>query len=287
MRRILIPALCLLLIGSFAVSADASALSLLFPGDVNKLEDNDYELILTGGDRYLDKGDVLLGIIEIQKTKKALTSDFKVPTYETFTAVVAIECTSVAGSGSSWDFGFGPTTAAWSTFGQGLPTPTAAGTMGMVYSDWRAALSDPFIAVVDGGGVSLTLQDSLETAHKNFTTLMWEIGYDGAPGLFWTAHGDSNDISAIQHLDFATALNVTFRAAGWPLLKHDFLSYGVMSDVQGDGGKENDPIVGPFHIATDGDWYIKPTPEPGSLALLGLGLAACAGMVYRRRRNKA
>jgi len=315
MRRIVIPMLCLAVLCLAATQSQAAGLSMLFPGTVNKLEDNDWEILIIGDqDTLLEKGEVLLGMLEIQKSLQAENENiFKDPVLDTFTAIFAIQVKDVALAGANdpwigYKYEFQPYDPTnWSTkfAALGLPDMSSANSAGAIYFDHRTSTSDPFVEVVwdDDNDpltpeVPLPLKDSLETAWKDNTTLLWEYGWGVTGKEHWTTITNTMDMANTSlAISNYVAMNVTAYGAGPILLPHNWLGrpastpalkywFPDETDIQGFGGIGSG-LQGPWALVTDGDWYIKPTPEPGSLALLGLGLVACAGMVYRRRKNNA
>ena len=299
MRRLLILGLCLSVVALASTSANAGALSLLFPDSstVNLLEDQDWEyLVDSDEDGLVSEGDYLVGMIYIQDVFDAEDlSKNNTATDSTFSAVFVLEVTDVSDASGLKAFTFGAAGKdVWDTLEDadgnnlGLSDPVDDETVGVVYDDSSDPFQDP--------GAGTILADALDTATDG--TLLWEWGFrEGDATEFWNAIANTDDINSLFILQVYASLNQTHSyAAGDSIdfLKHNFqwdgvadstnpLGLNVYSEIQGYGGL---PSVdeGHFDIATDTDFYIVPTPEPGSLALLGLGLLA-GGIVIRRRRS--
>jgi len=291
MRRILIPLAVLVILGIQVPTASASAVALLEPYVVNWLEDDDFEIAFLGGDT-LEKGDVLVGMVVINPFVQTMEGPNKddqrlvVDNKSTFTGIFAVQVASKSGSGP-YDYTFaGISQANWLAL-TGY-TPASADTKAILWSDDDA---DTYIDPSAGAN----FKDALATARDG--VYLWEFGFDDAdPGdLFWEARADYDviaDISgAASSLRFNAALDVTDQGAGPNLLPfslYDVLGAsrfnGVYSDVA-IVGRNTLGSTGYFPVTTDSEIYLKPTPEPGTLALLGLGLLGLGGVVYRRRRS--
>jgi hypothetical protein len=295
MRRFLILGLCVAVIGLASYGAQANALSMLFPYTVNVLEDNDWESIIMGdGDDDLEVGEVLVGMLYVQEVWDALGPGSNTATTETFTAVFALQVLDLDTSGQFPIYTFGAIAKDdWDTLvddtnqNLGLTDPMHEGTVGQVFSD----TSNPFI----DESASDSMADSIMTAIEG--QLLWEIGFrEGDATEFWTALTNSTTISTLFILQTRISINVLeYYDLSKTLLKHDYLWDGatdainplglhVFSEIQGYGGLSS-VDNGNFDLSTDTDFYIVPTPEPASLALFGLGLAAACGLVVRRRRR--
>ena len=300
MRRIVIPTLCLAVLCLGAVPAlSASALSHLYPGTVNALEDNDWESVLKGdGDRFLEVGEYLVGMLEIQTFRDEWGTDTYTPTWpeQTVVAVFALEVAKITAIGSNFLYEFGAMDKdLWDTLTDstnqnlGLTDPVADGTVGIVFSDG----SNPYVDQT----VSDSEADSLATALDG--DKLWEIGFTGnGSNEFWTTLTNSMDINQLFLLQVRVSLNAThYYNPSIKLLNHSHLWDGVadainpagtyaFTNIHGYGGLSS-INNGVWDISTDTDFFLYPTPEPGSIALLGLGLVACGGMIYRRRKNSA
>ena len=309
MRYVSTGLVCVAVLLASGAVASAGGTSLIIKDNltITHLEDNDWEFLLnangslSGADSIVDVGDFLVGMYTIQFIDDAHPGT--TPGYPknltsatgSISAVFLLEVTgkdtvtpSIVGGA---DFLFGPAgTAKWTAVG--LPTPTDADTMVLMYDD---ASPFPFIDAKTGAFAT-----DIATAVDG--TLFWEFGFAGGgidPTEFWGAQVSTDDISSVAAGlgAFAGSLNVTHTHAGFGLLPHDFVFSGgnvgpgdageIFSQFQFTGGFETlDGGISSFWDAqTDTDVYVRATPEPGSLALLGLGLAACGGWVIRRRRK--
>jgi hypothetical protein len=288
----LIPTLVLAVLCLSVTQVQASsATSLLFPDEVTKLEDDDWEsMVDMNQNNILDQGDFLFGMLVIQYGQQAGTSNTKWPTYDTFTGEFLMKVGSVTQVGTQWKYVMVPATALeWAAIntatGYDLELPTASGSFGTIYSDKRPNLTsnwvDPFAATVTA---------ALDTADTNVTTPIWDFGFAGKSDEHWTAVANQQNFDANLQVTTYASINVTYKyPGGVPLLFHNYLGslgytqYTGPVQMQGYGVLEASS-PGVFMLKTDTDFYMKPTPEPGSLALLGLGLAAC-GIIIRRRRK--
>lgn len=303
MRRILIPALVCLAVVTFAAGAHASALGLLYKDGIttNHLEDNDWEFWHdTDSSGTFNVGDLLIGMFEIQQIRDVDPGGKPVvpTTTNTFTGVFVVEVASVNTASPTYsggaDYTFTPTATNWSTLGYGLPVRTSTDSFTIVFDDSSSPFLNPNPAA------STSVNDALATATDG--TRLWEFGFAGGgsdPFELWLAQANGLSPLTVTRLDFQAALNITHTyapALGLKILDNDFVfrgadgiggPLGIYSQVQLTGSLEAPGVDDSrwFDIKTDADFYIKPTPEPGSLILLGLGLAACGGVVYRRRRN--
>jgi hypothetical protein len=296
-----------LLVGGAVAQAGGTSLIIKDSQTITHLEDNDWEFLLNADgslsdkDSIVDVGDYLVGMYTIQFLDDAhpgTAAGYPKILDSTTGSISAVFMIEVVGKDTATptivggaDFAFAPAgSAAWTAIG--LPTPTSDDTMVMMYDDGSPF---PFIDAKTGAFAT-----DIATAVDG--TLFWEFGFAGGgldPTEFWGAQVSTDDISSVAGGlgSFAGSLNVTDYAAGFKLLPHDFVFSGgnvgpgdageIFSQFQFTGGFETlDSGISSFWDAqTDTDVYVRATPEPGSLALLGLGLAACGGWVIRRRRR--
>jgi hypothetical protein len=303
MRRFLILVACLSVLG-FAAPASAGALSqLFFTGDDNVIEDNDWENFIDPNQNGLvDQFDIAYGIFETTRVTDIPTGQFhdlgQAPLPGSFAGAFCLQAlqvlppNSVGNPTSDWIIVWGPApAAAWvATFGF---APNSAGTVALVYDD----TSTPIVNAGHPGGLATAIATALDG------TPLWEFGFAGGPNEQWISTSNTNFHSAgLVTLNWLANINRTWTfpaAAGINLLQtnrffdlaDDGLANGssnVSGELQVDGQIDL-AISGPealnWSIKTDTDFVIRPTPEPGSLALLGLGLIGGGVAVYRRRRK--
>jgi hypothetical protein len=292
--------------------ASASALDLLEANyqTLNNLEDVDYEGLLRYDEieqmwvRVVEQpllplpivDDVFVGMWEVQRTSYDILPpgagpedmpgiDPRTPTTHAFTAVFALQVA---------DEGIDPVTgdpllylqplslAQWQEIiDDGHMTPLAKPTV-------EGSVATVFDDSVQDGGTGVWTKNNVGTWPADFATavdtVLWEVGFrDGDE--FWTAFLKFGGDPELDEIEYEAALNTTLYGAGMPLLKHDRLLLGVPSEWQLSGKVDDPLLVGDLFLKTDTDIWILPTPEPGTFALLGLGLAAFGGVLYRRRRK--
>jgi hypothetical protein len=309
MRRVsvVIAVVALLACGT---TASASALSLLRPYVVNVLQDLDYEALLNVDGSLNDddvptvtEGDIFYGMYQVESMAYDPVSPPPEIGDDAFTGIFALKVVSSVfdDTDNEWDMVFGPTTAAEFFAVTGV-TPVSPGTIGVVFSDgvkdFGAQWIDPTQVFPGPGPFPIP---GIPDPSSAVGTALWEFGFtavDAAgnpvagPHEFWKAIASDNIIQADVNIEYASALNLTHTYPGAPrLLKHQYLTVvepfiftgPTHLQLEGDRGEAPEGVWG---ISTDTDLFIKPVPEPGTLALLGLGLLGVGGVVYRRRRKE-
>ena len=272
------------------------------------------------------QGSFLLAMWSVQTIFYPPGSGAADPTTNTFTAISALKVKSVTGSDTNTDsvddrftYVFTPLqTADWNLLitTKGLlpagarPNSASEGnTFVMTWDDGTKDNPPDRWITPDADGdkeaPSSPALDSSDWAADFGTALgtpLWEFGFTGTSGapqngeFFATTvqlPGAGIDPSTVG-VSYSAGLNVTYShpAVGTRiLLPHDYNGYdwfslGYLWQLQLNGCIDNANMFGDGFLKSDTNIYIKPTPEPGSIALLGLGLAAFGAAVYRRRRNR-
>ena len=301
MRRLLIPVALTLVVGLSIPAAAGPASSLLELGWVNLAEDVDYE---TGvipdwpDNTTLAVGNTLWGMYKIdflQTETGPNTGAQRFPSTNTYTGIFGLEVATKVET-TSYNWTFKPVAAATWTALLGI-TPTASDTVMIVYDDKDAPGFIDASSGADAFAAMATAANGLE---------QWELGMLGGwndtdnvpvdPDLFWRAWTETDDLMDIMNnplnanfqprLTYGFSLDVTEQTSWVTLMPHDFRFPGFLADMQGIG-RNQDGDSGKFGIFTDSEIWILPTPEPGTFALLGLGLAGFGVAAYRRRRKTA
>lgn len=313
--------LCGCVVMLLASQANAGVQSTLKQGQVNELEDEDYELVALDvlGDGKVNDGDLLLAILEVTKTNIFSTkfdtisngipiklappqAEYSVST-NTFTGITLIKADGdpvISGGGMIANYTFMPPTAAEWLAATGLVV-SGDNVMAIAYDDPVTPGPGPHIDANDPGGVGGPGVGSIGTTVNGLR--LWEFGFVGDPGEFWVAQAldtlaldgiDPTDITQITGLDFLANLNVVARNAGLPLAKHNALGdpdmlgplsalFGAPGHFQLQGNLQPGGSTN-FDIRTDTNMYILPVPEPASL-LTWAGLLGLALFTGRRRRR--
>lgn len=317
MKRALLILTCLALLGAAGSARASSALDLLqFNGAINFLDDEDYEVFVDSKGNAVDLsqqgpgffipqvGDFLLSMWNVQTVFYPPGVGARNPITNTFTAIAAVEVARVVNNAPDADLFFTPLSGAdWDLLiNNGLlpanAKPQNAGqSFGILYDDGTKDNPPSRWINPDIDGDSNTPTFRPEDWDDDFATALgdklWEFGFTGAGGAaqngeFWTAEIDNT--TPIIGVEFLAALNTTYTYAavgGIKLLPHDYLGVSATNEFtfQLNGEIDNPNLVGDGFYRTDTNIYIKPIPEPGSLALIGLGLIAVGTVARRRRRT--
>jgi hypothetical protein len=304
--------------------AASSALAQPFlPNEVQLLEDNDFEILLNANGTVktvtpttvIQQGDLFAGILKIQATENvpsgANSTNFG-NADETFTAIFLIETKNVASTGNpniidnsvdTLTFQ-APGAAAWATvFGAGGTFDLTVEANGFDVTNLEGSgtgvLSTTMVMVFDDVilGNATPLGTTAASVDSHVGDLIYELGETGTGGLggeFWSTIGIDAAIPALAGTNNPTnrlAINETANWGGPQLIAHNFLGTNAPFDlnytspvqVQGKGDFAG-VAQGTWPLGTDTDLYILTVPEPGVLALLGLGIVGM-GMAGRRRRR--
>lgn len=317
MRRVSV-AIGLLALLAFATVAPASALSYLQPYINNGLEDLDFEGFLevqddgsfvpfqsdTGALPIPGIGDVFIGMWQAQSMAFRSPVNPQPPGFDTngpvFSGFFAL--TPVGPPDQNLNIQFRPLTAAeYASISAWMPAylvpdvtwDGTTGSVGTVFSDNTLGEANLFIDDDVDGDTTPSPADWTANFSTIDGTKLWEVGFGGLESLGndgWTTKLNAPVPTGIEWL---ADLSVTKYHAGPPLLYTDEYNHSGMgspffpwTQISLEGKITSVFQVGDAYFSTDTDVWLKPTPEPGSLALLGFGLAALGGVVYRRRRQK-
>jgi hypothetical protein len=288
----------------FAVTANGSILSGLRAG-LSALEDNDYEVALTGGDLTVDVGDSLLAIAEFPAFADHLTgTDYAnfTPATKMVTAVslatVTVKTDLTGGLGISFRFDLGAAPpAAWAALGvPGIP----AGTVFAVFEDPVSPPGTPAGGHIDNTAVPAGIVSASEGA------LLATFGFTpgGSPPEFFLARtfdaaGAADVITSITALTVYGGLNYTAPPAAGvpPLAAHNFLGSPASGVPLADKALFTGPTIlqlqgslgsispGAWAITTDTDGYVsRIVPEPMSAVIWASIAAIVCGSAWHRRR---
>lgn len=259
-------------------------------------------------------GDLFTGVIKFQLTELAPSGDPSIILADdTFTALFLIEATSVSSNGgpadgsinNSWDtltFGAASTDTWKDVFGaggyfdissyidvddlDGSGTDVSVGTTTLFFDGVAFADAD--------ASITTSLPDSI-ASFVDGANLLYEFGFTGAGGTaatneFWETVGLDAEFPALVGTNNPTnrlALNVVEYWNGPELIPHNYLgsvgdtNFTGETQLQGKGDFAAGP-TGLWPLTTDTDIYIKPIPEPATVALFGLGLL-CISAVSRKK----
>jgi hypothetical protein len=283
-------ALCAVGLGAAIASAPAAALSWFSP--VTAFEDDDLDYVFDNdGSGTLTKGDRLVSVIEWNETHGILANqgpDSILP--GELTGVADITILTVLADGT---FVFGATNDGSGE--EGLLSGFADGTAVAIWND-----SSPDMNVINSSCgtraqcIELAGLGSAETDDPLWLT----AGFFGDPDESWaaTASGGGGTIATVQtggataeFGSFTYSLSVGINNTG------KVLGQQSCSPFCGPGGNGLIDVIGGGNILggqgldadewtarSDADFQLVPLPEPGSLALFGVALAA-VGFIRRRK----
>jgi hypothetical protein len=273
--------------------------SAFSPG-VNQLSDNSAESLINvaGGATIIDVGDRLRGIFGLD-TVEPITAGGPTRLYNgadvnqfagifDITLVTKID-SGVVGSPSRYTFIFAPTPVATSGFAADFAAP--GGTAVVFFEKTTPGLAysriNPACTTTGAGG-------DCEGTVTGSAVPYWYAGFDGSGNESWVATAFTDDItvvgsagSASQGGFFNIGLNQLPGGTGVPL------SNLAPIECLGTAGLElcgSGSLLGkgtaasPYQSFDDVNFVVNVVPEPGSLALLGLGLGLGA-LVLRRRQS--
>jgi hypothetical protein len=235
-------------------------------------------------------GDVVFGNLKIQALRvppfgTTVASDTP-PT--TLTGIFALQVIAKSGPGDTpqpgtsdtYSWSFGPVTALdWALlFTPTYPVRVAGDTMLAIFQD------------VDPTG-NYTDSSSAQTGSNG--TFLYEFGFDTGGTLsdgFWIVEAPT-DVPLSLPLGSADFDIGLFQLAGTDVFDlHDFMDYStslgtpLAFDVEGFGNFGNPPGPDPFlPIASDGDFFVLPVPEPASVAVWSVIFAISLVGSHRRR----
>lgn len=292
-KKFIASAIAALGLGASGIAQATPIASQFFPG-LNQLSDNNAEYLVNSngtlsdsGDSILDKGDRLVGMFTIETIENLLgggTNNLNASGRELtgiFDVIVTSKVQVADGFGGfTYSYVFGATAAS-----------------GIAISVFDGAIQD-YTRIDDGTGTrAARLTTLLGTASNGLSFL--DLGIN----QYWAATTPTDDIAAVGATPagqavgtFLVSLNIINNNSGLEFTK---VNCGVspggllafhQTDVCGSGsllGTGNTsikPVTTPFDSFSNIDFTVNVVPEPGVLALLGMGLLGM-GVSLRKRKS--
>lgn len=292
-------------IGLAVLSGAASAAFTIY-SPITTFEDDDVDFVIKGtgntGIMTLQVGDTLVSMLEITKTTKpgtAISNDLLPQELSGVAAVTLLGFADLDGLGGANDMIFGPATAGLNAYlGTKSVVGGAAGGGAMV-----ALFLDSTPDLTTTGSTNCTsLADCITRAVDG--TLVEVDGFAGDPDEFWVARNaatdlqlvlDSNENDNLGGINFGLSI---LDNGGYPFANEGVTCTGLSAllcngndkiGVLGSGSILGGSGLAPGIVAdgavahSDFDFQKGVIPEPGTLALLGLGLLGMAGLGRKKK----